>query len=476
MKSSFFGSNLRRQEIILYLVLLSAAISVSVLFAQEKLLSFLIGIIILAVVAWCRLNIKRWVYLVFVFMPISPVVNVVQLRMPVSSELDDFVVLIAILVFLLNFIVQPKILKRKTDSYLFLPLSLYVMACALSSVLGFYFHRDPMLVANALGHLFKWSSYVFIYFIVFQVFDQEKDMKKLLKVILVSFSIGAVITVYNYLKFSGQTSGLYRAAGLTEGLNVYAVVLAVILTFFYSLILSGKSKELFPRWMMLAFWSIILIALITTFSRTSWLALWACLIAISIFRKRRYVAVALITVAALNFLILRGPVEERIKGTFEQQSWSSLPVDLGGRELIWQKAIIRIGHNYFIGVGYSNFGQVLMGTTAHNQYLGILGESGLLGLAAFILFAYRLVKAQIYLARNHPLPFYRECARGILPGLIAMLVVSVAGEYFYSSTGILVLLSLYSASRVTFPKENPKLLPEPYPLGAKPVIYGYGQH
>jgi len=475
MSQSLIGTATKKQELVLAFFLLLITTLLFVLFAQEKLLYYLIGMVVLVVVAWAQLNIRRWIYLVFIFMPLSPNVNVIQLKLKVSTELDDFVVWFTIIVFLLNTIVQPK-MRRKNDFYLLVPLGLYLMACAFNSILAFYFHQRLILVASALGHLFKWASYVFIYFIILRVFSQERDFKNLLKVILVAFGLGAIVTVYRYHQYSGG-AGLYRAGGLMEGLNSYAMILAILLTFYFNLILLGKSKELFPTWLVLTLWIIILIALVTTFSRGAWFTLWGCLIAISFLRRRRYIAVILVAIAMLNFLFLRGPVERRIRNTFVKQPGSSLPVDLGGRDIIWKSAIRRIGFKYIlVGIGYSNFGQVLMGTTAHNQYLAILGESGLFGLAAFVFFLFRLTKTQIYLARHHPLPFFRECALGNLTGIIALILASFAGEFFYFPAGMAVFLAFYATSRATFQMANEKLLPKQPLLITSPIAYQYGWH
>jgi len=455
MKESVFSAFGRRQELVLGFFLLLIFSLLFALFAQEKLLYYLIGIIILAVLGWAQINIKRWIYLVFLFMPISPTVNVIELPTQVSTELDDYVVWMAVLVFFLNSLLQPR-LRRKNDLYLLIPFSLYLIACTLTSIFGFYFHYSFLLVANSIGHLVKWASYAFIYFMIFRVFREEKDIKNLLRVILVAFSIGSIITVYRYLTHSSEIDEFYRAKGMMEGLNGYASILALLLAFYFNIILLGKSRELFPTWLMLSLWVLICLALITTFSRTAWFALWASLIFISFLQRRRYIAVTLIALALANFLLLRSPVEERIKQTFEKQEWSSLPVDLGGREIIWRTGLKRIGSKYLIGVGYSNFSQVLMGTTAHNQYLAILGESGVPGLVTFFYLIYRLIKALLFLSRRHPHPFFRECAFASLIGLVVILVISFALEYFYMSPGIAVLLAFYASARLSFQMEMEK--------------------
>ena len=462
-----------REQIILTIVVLAVALGIMMLFAQEKQLYYLIGLIVMGVLAWTQLNIWRWVLLVFIFMPLSPSIPISSNLTGVTLELDDFVVLATIFIFILNLIVEPK-KKRIMDYYLIMPLAIFTLTVIFSSFVGFYRHQSYLLIANAIGHYLKWLSYIVMYFIIVRTFTADKDLKNLLRVILISFGIGSLVTVYRYLGHSAELDEIYRAGGLMEGLNGYAVLLAIILIFYFNLFLQGKSKELFPSWLFFIPWSTILVALIITFSRTGWITLWAGILGLSILRKRRYVAVFMIAVALLGFYILRTPVEKRIKMTFEKQASSLLPVDLGGRDDIWKRAIQRIGYRNILGVGFSNFSQVLMGTTAHNQYLALLGETGLLGLVAFLFLLYRMFKSNIYLARNHPLPFYRECAVGSLTALIILPIISMAGEYFYMPTVMAVWLSFYATSYIAYWRAKQTSAPNQPAYSRPPLLMTIG--
>jgi len=449
------------QSILIFFVLLVASISFF-LFTQKKLIYVLIGIALVAGVAWCQFNLRRWIYLILIFMPLSPNITLYRIHAEVSAELNDFIVLTAVLVYSLNKWLAP-VKRKKTDYYLFIPMVLYIMTCILSSLLGFYRHYQFVLVINSFAHLFKGIIYVSLYFIIFNVFQEEKELKTLLRIFILSFSLGAIITVYKYLVFSGGIIKIYRVGVISqEGINAYGVTLALVLIFFYNLLLQGKAKELFPHWLFISLWSLILLAMIATFSRTAWASLWGGIIFLTFIRKRKYIGIVLILVATLNFLLLRKPVEKRIKMTLNKAYESPIPIDLGGREFIWVKALKRIGIKNILGVGSHNFQQTLMGTTPHNQYITVLGENGFLGLFAFFFLLYRIFKAHIYLSKYHPLPFFRECAIGSLTAFIVLSLASFGGEFLYMPSMSLILI-LYAPSRITYQKEYEKFLQKRFP-------------
>jgi len=444
-----------RQEIIVGFAAMLLAVVGILLFIQEKYIYYLVGFLSFAAVGWCQTNIKRWVYLAIITIPISPSMPIWKFKNPVTSELSDFVVLVVLLVFFFNYLMSQS--KRKGfDSYLMAPLIAYGAVATVSCFAGYYVHYEKMLIINALGHLFKWFSYVGMYFVIFKMFKDEKDLKDLLRVILLAFTLGAAVAAVQYLRQPTLHGRVFRSAGYMEGANVFAGILAVMLLFYFNVIIQQKSKEIFPSWIVYPSLAVILVALVATFSRSGWVALGMGLTVISLLKGRNYIAALAVLMTIAAFLLLGKPVEQRIEMTFEAHPWSTLPIDIGGREGIWKIAVDRLKDTGFWGVGYLNFGQTVMGTMPHNFFLALIGESGPVGLILFIFFLYRLFRAILFLYQHHPDPFFKTCAFGSLVVLAVVLILEFFGEYFYSAPLTFLVFAFYGVSRLSFQNEIDK--------------------
>lgn len=439
-----------QQELIVALIAMILGLASILLFAQERLVYYLSGFLGLVAIGYCQFNTKRWIYLSFLSMPISPSIPIFTLRHVVTAELSDFVVMITVFIFFLNYVLGHS-KKKGFDPFIAIPLFIFLVVNVLIIFLAYYRHFQIGLIYSSLGHLLKWSGYVLLYLAIFKTFDQEKDFINLLKLIIFVFAAGSLVTIYRYLTHSAMEGGrTYRAGGWFEGINSLGVVLAMIMVFSFNLFISGKSKKVFPNYLFYILWCTMLVALLSTLSRTAWVSMGGGIVILSFVRGRRYLGVLFIVATALVFLAMGQPIERRIEMTFTEQPWSTLPIDLGGREGIQKVALNRILKSPLVGVGFSNFSQFLMGTTPHNQYLSVLGESGVFGFAAFLFLIYRLLRANIFLMKNHPYPFFRECGIGSFCVFLILFVTSFTGEYFTSTCGIALYMAFFACSRVTY--------------------------
>lgn len=448
----------RQQELLAAAGMILIAIVGILLFVQGKMVSYIIAFLVIGVVLFAQVNPRRWLYLSIILIPSSPSFPIYKLPVgPVTSELSDIVVMLALLVLIAN-ILMGRMKRKGYDAYVANPLLVYCGITAMTSVLAYYTHYREFLVINSLGHLLKWTSYALLFIVAFKTMETEQDIKNLLRAILIAFSIGSLISIFGYMTHTAVADRLFRASGLVEGINAYGMLLAIILLFFFNLILQGKIRQILPVWLAMSAWSIMLIALILTFSRTAWACLGLGIIITSFIRGRRYIAVFFIAFTLIVFFLMGMPVELRVEQTFEAQPWSTLPIDLGGRETIWLTAIRRLSRAGVTGVGFNNFSAVIMGTTAHNAYLQVLAESGPLGFLAFSFFMYRLIKANSYLRRRHSSPFYKECAFGCSLIFFTALVASFGGEFITAPLILGLLLLFYSIPRVGFRVEIESLI------------------
>jgi len=469
------NSQRQQQELIVAFVTMVLGVVGILLFVQERLIYYLIGFLSFAAIAWCQFNTKRWAYLAFISMPLSPSVPLYKINYTVSAELSDFVVMAAILVFFLNFVLG-NVKRKGWDSYVLVPISIFYLSEVVSSFTSFYVHYDKYLVANALGHLIKWALYILLYVVIFKTFVEESELINMIRVIAFAFAIGGIVVIYNYSThshFIGGGSQIYRATGWFEGVNSFGVMLAIIMIFLYNLYISGQYKAVLPRYLFLLLWIGMLMAVISTLSRTAWAALGGTLVVLSFIKGRRYLAVLFIMGTLFMLQLFGKPVERRIENTFEDQPWSTLPVDIGGREKIWRTSMKLIAGYPLTGVGCSNFSQYSLGTTPHNQYIAILGESGVLGIITFGFFIYRFSRANLYLYRRQTDPFFKACASGSLNVWIVMLIVSITGEYFAIGVGMALTLFFYACPRIAYQLEKEKDMREMAAKFRAPLGYKY---
>lgn len=444
-----------QQELMVGFAAMILAVLGILLFVQEKYIYYLIGFLSFAAIVWCQANTKRWIYLTIITIPISPSFPIWKFKNPVTSELSDFVVMIVLMVFGFNYLMNQS--KRKGfDKYITLPLLGYSVMAIISCAAGYYVHYEKILVINAAGHFFKWFSYLFLYIVIFKFFKNDKELKDLLRVTLLSITVGAAVAAASYFHNPVVQGRVHRSSGFMEGENAFAAILVIILLFYFNLVIQKKSRELFPNWIFYPCLMVILLALVTTFSRTGWAALAAGLIIIAFFKGRNYVAALVIVMTIVAFLVLGKPAQQRIERTFEVQPWSHLPIDIGGREGLWLLSISRFKDTGFWGVGYLNFGQTVMGTMPHNLFLALIGESGPLGLFLFLFLYYRLFKSTFFIYRHHPDPFFKNCAFGMTIILFIIFIIEFLGEFLYGAPLIFTLFSLYGVCRISFQNEVDK--------------------
>ena len=467
------NSQRQQQELIVAFVTMVLGVIGILLFVQERLIYYLIGFLSFAAIAWCQFNVKRWIYLSFISMPLSPAIPLYKIHYWVTAELSDFVVMVAIFVFLLN-LVLGQVKRKGWDNYVMIPLFLFFLSEVVSAFTSFYVHYDTYLILNALGHLVKWALYIMLYVTIFKTFNEKSELINLIRVIVFAFAIGGFVVVYNYSThqhFIGPA--IYRATGWFEGVNAFGTVLAIILIFLYNLYLSGYYQVVLPRYLFFPVCVSLLVAVIATLSRTAWVALFGTLVVLSFIRGRRYMAILFIMATAIIFLLFGKPVEKRVENTFEEHPWSTLPVDIGGRENIWRTSMKNIADYPLTGVGYSNFSQYVLGCTPHNQYISILGESGLLGIITFVFFAYRFSRANLYLYRRQSDPFFKACASGSMNVWIVILVVSVVMEYLAIGSGVALMMTFYACPRIVYQLEKEKNLREMAWKFYAPLSYKY---
>ena len=142
------------------------------------------------------------------------------------------------------------------------------------------------------------------------------------------------------------------------------------------------------------------------------------------------------------------------------------------RTHIWNVTLSIIKNNFIFGTGYGSFGvaytpyDTLNGLErveqAHNDYLQVLSDAGIIGLIIAGLFVFTLFQSGIKNAQSS-IPFRRGVAVGALAGCFAILVHSIF-DFVLHTTAIammfITLTALVIVSRNKFPEDVPEVSPK----------------
>ncbi|MFH1601896.1 MAG: O-antigen ligase family protein [Candidatus Shapirobacteria bacterium] len=257
---------------------------------------------------------------------------------------------------------------------------------------------------SILGSLYlvRYLAYLFIF--LSAVYLSKENKNKLLKLLLTIGWITAVMGLIQYFVYPdfrswelfGWDPHLYRIVGtyFDPGFTglIYAWSLILILVLFWKKIAKLDLK-------IIIFWiAPIFLALILTYSRSTYLAFLGAIGLIALVKKNGKIFIISVSLLVLALLFL--PRKEGIGTKLERQdSWFS-------RVESWKNSFQIIKKNPLLGVGFNNyrFAQQEAGylesksqedhgsTGVDNSLLFVLATTGVLGFAAFSYFWIKVIK------------------------------------------------------------------------------------
>ena len=182
----------------------------------------------------------------------------------------------------------------------------------------------------------------------------------------------------------------------------------------------------------------LLVGILLTFSRSSWIGLGMALILLLVFKPRQGATLLALAVLAIALGLL-------IMGWQSALDMAARPNQIHARLDIANAAVKEFADNPIWGMGlgaYSDkYGQVV-----HNTPLWVLAEFGLLGLAVFISFMGWFISVSLKLLRS-PDPNKQQTVAVVFIAFVATLGLSMGIEAFYQRYWWFVM-SIISAARV----------------------------
>lgn len=312
----------------------------------------------------------------------------------ISIAASHVAIAVACLAAIARYFKQPY--KIEVDNGIIKAIGIFLGAMALSGAFGYH----PLVSLNKL-----WATaYRMVPFFLVAAFI--KDKRRLLMLFMV---LGVSMLVSDSYAIWQGIHGNYRARGFSNYMILAGCLLQVI-PLSLTLGLQDTIYQLGNKKFYLSVCIISMTALVYNGTRGAWLAVALAIIIyafISMARNRRAFVILLILVLLVGIFIMSNPVvQSRIYSITDLQANSE-------RLLIWQSAWQMFNDHKLFGIGAGNFKELYQSHYisplakepglghAHNNFLHILAEMGIVGFSSFIyLFGYIIVNTSRKYANN----------------------------------------------------------------------------
>jgi O-antigen ligase len=326
------------------------------------------------------------------------------------------------------------------------PIAAYILACFLATLWG----KFTGSVEGKSGFFFvlKYFEYMIVFFMVVNYVDTADQAKRLLFCLFLTCFI---VSFYGLIQIpgGGRVSAPFEGeVGEPNTFGGYLVFMGAV-----AVALMDHLKNMRVRLGLAVLLVVLLVSLIYTQSRASYLAVIPAYLVFSLLSRRRFYLIAgLIVALALSPLIIPRVAKERIAFTFMQPEekgqiqFGKVRLDTSASARIigykqglsdWQKSPI---------MGYGVTGYHFMDA----QYPRILVETGIIGMLAFLWLIYSLFRVGIITWRDSQDELLRGLSVGLTAGLVGLLVHAIGAnsfiivrimEPFWFVTGIVIALS-----------------------------------
>lgn len=331
------------------------------------------------------------------------------------------------------------------DSILNKPIFVFIFA-GIFSVIGSIYFRDSLYAFFA-----KFMEGILLYFIVVDVIRQKKHLYIIIGLFLCA---AFVVCIDGFIQKFFTGTDLFRKMPITRGgitaafnhKNDLGAYLLFPLLITWSLIqnklyITGKRSKKTFFFVSFALFCLFIIAMGLTSSTGAWFGLIIGIL-VSIFVLKRKIYLSLIIPLLLVFILLALSYETRLEESkFEAVD---IPTVVIGRVEIWKDVLSLIKDRPFFGYGINTFMKFFFlkyfnrGVTyAHNCYLQMAAEMGVIGLLCFLWIIGRLFKSGLRLLRhftprNDDDRQLKFLLTGLLCGLLAFLLHSFVDTHLYS--------------------------------------------
>ncbi len=341
----------------------------------------------------------------------------------ITLRLDDYIIVIIAFAWLIRLAVykEASVFRRTPLNG---PIVAYLGFSELVTIFGAMMGRVNLTTGSFF--VLKYVEYTVIYFLVVNYVRDRDQIRRLLYAALVTAVIVAVIGI-------AQIPGGARVSAPFEGENGEPNTLGGYLVLMMAMALAflGEAKKAAERSRWVLATCLMMVPLAFTYSRTSWLAFCAMLLATIALSRRKAIFFLLITVF-LVLMIVSPPegIIERATYTLSSQRGSveffgyTIEPSAAARLQAWGIAATALSQYPLTGAGVTGAGLI------DAQYPRVIAESGLIGFALFIWLVIRIAGTGFQLRRVGTTHIERVLANGFIAGFIGILVHGIGADTF----------------------------------------------
>lgn len=402
-----------------------------VLVEMSLKLAFGVGLILAVLIAAIASN-ELALYILIFAMLLGPEVVVEELGKGttlgrgITLRFDDILIMIIGLAWLAKTALHKELgLVFRTP--LNLPIAAYTLAAVFATGVGMFAGR----VRVAAGALFvlKYIEYFVIYFMVVNNLREQRQFERFLLALLTTAAIASVIGALQIPSVERVSAPFEGPSGEPNTFGGYLVLMLALVAGLYL-----TSQSLARKFLLASLAVLIVLPLLFTLSRASYLALIPLAGALFVWSERKRFLAALLALAlVLAPLVTPKPVLDRILFTVTQPVYPG-QVQIGGVRLdtstserfrAWSEAIFTEWPKHpLFGHGVTGY------RFLDSQYPRVLMEMGLVGLVAFLWLQIGLFRQAITVLKATRDPLFKGVALGFLAGLFALIGHSIGTNTF----------------------------------------------
>jgi len=326
------------------------------------------------------------------------------------------------------------------------PIAAYILACFLATLWG----KITGGVEGIAGFFFvlKYFEYMIVFFMVVNYVKTEDQAKRLLVCLFITCFI---VSIYGLIQIpgGGRVSAPFEGeVGEPNTFGGYLILMGAV-----AVALMVHLKDMRVRLGLSLLLIVLLISLLYTQSRASYIAIVPAYLTLSLFSQRRfYLLAGLVVVLALSPLIVPRIAKERIGETFTQPEQQGqiqfgklrLDTSASARIISYKEALSDWQKRPILGHGVTGY------TFMDAQYPRMLVETGIVGLLTFVWLVYALFRVGVSTWQDAQDNLLRGLAVGLIAGLVGLLVHAIGAntfiivrimEPFWFLAGIVIALS-----------------------------------
>ncbi len=331
--------------------------------------------------------------------------------------------------------------------------------------------------ADSLQSLIAYGLYIALFFILSNVVKDRRLAYLIILALVLGAGLESAIGIYQYnvggvavqaswVDIEEYPESSTRVFGTMDNPNVLALYLELFMPMAFAWLYTARG--LVRKSMFLVLTALMVLCMIYTASRTGWVAMAGSIFLFGLLFDRRIIAGALLGLAALmayspSIIIYR---IQNLGGTGDSTFMY--------RTFIWTLCLNMVKDFWYAGVGLGSatFEKIyalyymregIIAHHSHNLYLQLLLETGVFGLASFLMLMYRTFTEGLNLLKNTLKRADAAMSAAIIAGFSAFLVHSLLEHSLYNYRIVLaffVMLALQSILVRINNAENPGMAAE----------------